>query len=214
MANQNSQVRFGVIWDNVPYDLFSIFLTKDETICVATYFKASKFGIQKIRTASKKRVHVATNLKEIPTSRFTPIKVSFHKSGYIHSTNKKGERLSKFDGEKGIPFKKIVNCKTLFSMYPTTPENYRKNTSLKKDVKLVDVQQYGFVPWQITCYLSKSDYDFDEEARKINKDCKSLFLRLKNYLPSYNLDLIVRFHKSNSDVFPTAEVICYFTGFD
>ena len=73
-------------------------------------------------------------------------------------------------------------------------------------MQLVDVQQFGFVPYQITCYLSKSDYDFGQEIIRINRiyeGPKSLFLRYENYLPTYSLDLFVRFHKSSSLVFPT-----------
>ena len=76
-------------------------------------------------------------------------------------------------------------------------------------MQLVDVRQFGFVPYQITCYLSKSDYDFNQEMIRRHGKFempRSKFIRFKNYLPTYNLDLFVRFHKSSSSTFPTGEV--------
>jgi hypothetical protein len=210
MTNQSKQVRFGVLWNNIPYEIFSLFVTKDETICLITYLKSSKIGVKNIGKVVERRAQVDVNLKEIPMYEFTAHKISFHKSGYIHSTDKKGERVSELNGRRGCPFEEIADCTTLLSIYPMIPENYRKHNSLTKVVQLVDVQKFGFVPFQVTCYLSKSDYDFAQEVIRINKGTKSLFLRCRNYVPNYSLDLFVRFHKSSSPVFPTGEVIGYF----
>jgi len=210
MTNQSKQVRFGVLWNNIPYDIFSLFVTKDETICLNTYLKSSKMGVKNIGTVVEGRAQVDVNLKEIPTYEFAPHKISFHKSGYIHSTDKKGARVSELDGRRSRSFEEIADCTTLLSIYPMIPENYRKHNSLTKNVQLVDVQQFGFVPFQVTCYLSKLGYDFAQEVIRINKSTKSLFLRCRNYLPTYSLDLFVRFHKSSSPVFPTGEAIVYF----
>lgn len=210
MTNQSKQVRFGVLWNNIPYDIFSLFVTKDETICLTTYLKSSKMGVKNIGTVVEGRAQVDVNLEDIPMYEFAPHKISFHKSGYIHSTDKKGKRVSELDGRRGCSFEEIVDCTTLFSIYPMIPENYRRHNSLTKNVQLVDVQQFRFVPFQVTCYLSKSDYDFDQEVIRIARGTKSLYLRCRNYLPTYSLDLFVRFHKSSSPVFPTGETIAYF----
>lgn len=219
MVRQNNQVRFGVLWNKTPYDLFSLFATKDETICLTTYLKPgkiskiSKMGIKNVGKAVEGRIQFDVDLKEIPMYEFAPQKMSFHQSGYIHETNKQGGRIRELDGKRGLSFEEIVDCATLFSLYPMTPENYRKHTSLTKNVQLVDVRQFGFVPYQITCYLSKSDYDFSQEIMRMDRiyeGTKSLSLRCKNYLPTYSLDLFVRFHKSSLLFFPTREAICYF----
>lgn len=214
MVNRNKRVRFGVLWNKTPYNLFSLFTTKDETIFLITYLKSSKMGVKNIGIAVEGRTQFDVNLKDIPMYEFATQKMSFHQSGYIHETDKQDERIRELDGRRGLSFEEIVDCATLFSLYPMPPENYRKHTSLTKNVQLVDVRQFGFVPYQITCYLSKSDYDFGQEIIRINRiyeGPESLFLRYKNYLSTYSLDLFVRFHKSSSLVFPTGQVICCFS---
>ena len=132
MASRNKQVRFGVLWNKTPYDLFSLFTTKDDTICLTTYLKSSKMGARNTGIAVEGRKQFDVNLKEIPMYEFAPKKMSFHQSGYIHEADKQGERIRELDGKRGFSFEEIVDCATLFSLYPMTPENYRKHTSLTK----------------------------------------------------------------------------------
>ena len=131
-------------------------------------------GLQRIGKVVRGRAQFDVNLKEIPTYKFAPHKISFHRSGYIHSTDRKDERISELDGRMGLSFEEIVDCTTLFSIYPMIPENYRRHNNLTKNVQLVEVQQFGFVPFQVTCYLSKSDYDFGQEVIRIARDTDSL----------------------------------------
>lgn len=215
MGSTNNQARFGVLWKGEVYDLLSVYTGKDETVYVTTYDKHGKVGNTRLPTRGERSMGATVDLTKIKTYVFEQNKVSFHPSGYIHMTDKKGGRLHQFDTQIGIAFNKIIDCCTLFSYYPTTPEEYRKHIFKKdNDIQIVDVEQYGFVPWQLTCYLSKSDYNFGPTADELNNKYKSIFLRLRRYLPSHNLDLIIRVHKSSSDIFPSSSTMCYFLGFD
>ncbi|UJH69074.1 hypothetical protein [Allomuricauda sp. SCSIO 65647] len=56
------------------------------------------------------------DIKNPVTTEFMRHKFSFHKSGYIHSTNKKGNRYK--DGIKGIPFNKIESSSLILLLAP------------------------------------------------------------------------------------------------
>jgi len=54
----------------------------------------------------------------IPTG-FSENKISFHESGYIHSTDRNGQRYR--DGVVGIPFREIKSCHFVLAVAPRNP---------------------------------------------------------------------------------------------
>ena len=174
MSRRPGFLRYGVVWNRLAYELFWICSGKDESIYLASYREGSRIGVVTVSAGGTRRTVGGLDITTIPTVKFSPHKMSFHPSGYIHSTDESGQRLVQFDGVRGLQFGRITDCATLFSIYPTSPEDYRKRTGLGKSVQLVDIRHLGFVPLQITCYLAKSGYDFSKETHDLNALQKSL----------------------------------------
>ena len=79
-----------------------------------------------------------------------------------------------------------------------------------RPIQLVDIAKLGFVPPQISFYLVKSDFDFSPIAARLHARYRSLFLRIRDILPTYRLNGITRFHESSNESFPRGEAILVF----
>jgi hypothetical protein len=201
-------IRIGVFYKGYVYKIFNVNTSKDESIFVHSYRKSGKIGI--VQSSNNKFTY---DLNKTKTVEFECNKHSFHSSGIIHDTDKFGKRIYDYDGQKFFPFKDIIDCITLFSIYPTIFSDYPKikikEVKQYENFKIIDIEAYNFHPFQFTVYLSKSSYNFEREAFKLNSKYPSLFFRIKKYLPNHNLDLIFRYHQSSSEKFPKDEVFIH-----
>ncbi len=235
MPDRYEPIRFGVVWEGAAYELFNLVADTrkpgDESIYLHTYSPSAELGMERLALNQPRRLRADIDLSSIRTTPFRADKLTFHSSGVFHWTDRTGSRVSEYDGRRGPAFAEIVDCWTLFSLYPTVPGAYRKSAidpaavqpvdildhgSVREKViakvcmhpiQLVDIAYFGFVPLQITFYLVRRNFDFGEDARRLHARYRSLFLRVRRLLPTYELDGIVRFHKSSDESFPRHEAI-------
>ena len=207
MSKTLPQYRFGVKFRGSSYDIFSLIVDNDESIYFKTYSKTKKVAQKRMLSES---LPLKVNIRAQDYSGFEPNKTSFHKSGYIASTDNNCKRNSSFDGSVGIKFKNIIDTVLLFSFYPMKPSVYRKSS--KPRVEL-DIESFKITYFQISCYLAKNNFDFSKDANRLDKQYKGVFIEMDNFLSKHDLKLIVRYHQSSDMVFPNTEIIVYFTDF-
>lgn len=195
MSRQDKQIRFGILWKGVAYDIFFIKKGRDESIYVSTYIKTRKQGLLH-KPIKGNKINTIIRVEDFQMVPYTSQKISFHPSGLIADTDK--GHIRNIDGLRGIRFDKVTGWRMLFTLLPASPEKYRRHPSTKKPLNLIDVASYGFVPPQITCYLVKSRHDFAEYAEDLDRNSKNLYIPLENFLSAHGLDLVIRFHKSSS----------------
>lgn len=93
------------------------------------------------------------SFKDVVLTNFETNKHTFHPSGYIHTTNNKGERYE--SGIKSIPFEKIINSHLLTLIVPKNPIEYpqiSENKIDKRDVVL-DTAIFKDSPFQISVFI-------------------------------------------------------------
>jgi hypothetical protein len=239
LAEAHGPIRFGVVWQGAAHEVFNVVADtrkpRDESIYLHTYSPAAELGVQQLPLSKPRRFHEDITVSSIETVPFRAHKLTFHSSGLVHWTDKTGARLPQHDGRRTLSFGEVVDCWTLFSIYPMTPDSYQKilidpGSAQPTDVvehgvageeviqreshhpiQLVDIAKLGFVPLQITFYLVKSDFDFSPIAARLHARYRSLFLRIRDILPTYRLDGMARFHKSSNESFPRDEAILTFS---
>ena len=90
----------------------------------------------------------------VPTN-FETNKHTFHPSGYIHTTNNKGERYE--SGIKSIPFEKVISSHLLTLIVPKNPTKYpqiSENEIDKSDV-ILDTTIFNDSPFQISVFIAR-----------------------------------------------------------
>lgn len=92
----------------------------------------------------------------VPTD-FEANKHTFHPSGYIHTTNKRGERYE--SGIKSIPFEKIADSHLLTLIVPKNPTAYPQisERELGKNDVVLDTAIFQNSPFQISVFIVRGE---------------------------------------------------------
>jgi|GEM_PF-5550394 len=113
---------------DVLYKFLTIFVSEDNSFHFHLYEESNKefeyYNLTKEKDGKSK-----IDINKPVNSNFLRHKFTFHKSGYIHSTDKNGKRFK--DGIKGLAFNEIETSNLILMFAPKSIESL-ENTSIKK----------------------------------------------------------------------------------
>jgi len=123
---KRQQIRFVFKYNNELFKFFSIFASNDNSFHFHLYEESNKpFKYYITSTDDDGRLRI--DMKNPVSSDFVRHKFTFHKSGYIHSTKKTGERYK--DGVRGIQFQDIKTSNLILILAPRKIELLEKYTA-------------------------------------------------------------------------------------
>jgi len=126
---KRQQIRFIFKYGSELYKFLSIFTSHDNSFYFHLYEESDQpFRYYKSSMTEENQLKI--DIKHPVATEFIRHKFSFHQSGYVHYTNKKGGRYK--DGVKGIPFNDIESSNLILLLAPKNIPQLEKYKA-KKD---------------------------------------------------------------------------------
>ncbi len=120
---KRQQIRFIFKYKDELYKFLSIFTSNDNSFHFHLYEESDK-PFKYFNSSLTEENELKIDIKNPVSSAFIRHKFTFHKSGYIHSTNKHSDRYK--DGVKGIPFNEIETSNLILLLAPQKIELLEK----------------------------------------------------------------------------------------
>jgi len=204
VANRDykGKVRFSCCYKGQEYKIFQYFLQPDGSIGVHSYFPANASAYKSYPNVPN-FINVSDFERE--ATDYVAQKTSLHKSGFIVTKDKVGQRPTEDADRHSIPFKSIDDPVQVLVIYPTVPDGF-PNTEAGKIYNRFNIDP-RYNPPMIKLFIGR---DRDRMVQWLSDiDSDSLIIIDDVSLKKHDLVIMTVVRRSNNSKYPKANAFFY-----